>query len=115
MKILLLLLTLVITGCASTSTSEKGIYRPTGWTNNEAYLKEFPLNIVTEQEVFDHVGIPDKIVTSGDRKYLTIEIMNTPSQTMNYIYEIQKGVVTNVLYSNTGNLGDLRLSAKNLK
>jgi len=109
--------TIPLAACVNPSSSS-GVYRPTLATPPKSYLTNFPLNRATETEVLQFVGNPDKVNDSAGTKYLTIRIQ-TPQATgiIEYTYQIQKGVVTDVTYLNSGNFFGVtqRESAKALQ
>jgi hypothetical protein len=106
-KVLLLLalfLALAATSAAAGNTSPNGVFRPTLSTSPKSYLKHFPLNLATTDEVIQYVGTPDKSFSLSGSDYLTINIEpKGGSGVIEYTFEIKDGTVVNVTYLNSGN------------
>ena len=100
----MVVIALFIVGCATGRVSENGIYRPSLSTYPRPYLKSFPLDKISEAELIEYVGMPDKTYSSGSAKYFTIDIGSKNSNgKIEYTYIISSGVVHNVTYVNAGN------------
>jgi|SRR5690348_1969126 len=98
--------------------SPNGIYRPTLSTWPKTYLKNFPLNRITTEEVVQYVGTPDKTFSLGGSDFMTINIEpKRGGGIIEYTFEIKNGVVVNVTYLNSGNFFGVtqRESAKELQ
>lgn len=98
-------LTLMCTSMAHASdTSPNGVYRPTLATSARSYLKKFPLNRVTPDEIVQYVGTPDKTANIAGSDYLTYNIEPKKGNgVIEYTFIIKGGVVVNVTYLNSGN------------
>ena len=98
--------------------SDNGVYRPTMATLPKSYLKKFPLNKATTDEIIQFVGTPDKTFSLGGSDFMTINIAaKTGNGIIEYTFEIKDGVVVNVTYLNSGNFFSVtqRESAKELQ
>lgn len=85
-------------------TSPNGIYRPTLATSARSYLKKFPLNRVTPDEIVQYVGTPDKTANIAGSDYLTYNIEPKKGNgVIEYTFIVKGGVVVNVTYLNSGN------------
>lgn len=107
MKRLVLFVALVLIAVSSANaedTSPNGVYRPTLATHARSYLKSFPLNRVTADEIVQYVGAPDKSTTIGGSDYLTYNIEPKKGNgVIEYTFVIKGRVVVNVTYLNSGN------------
>jgi len=103
--ILMFGLALICAGMAHASdTSPNGVYRPTLATSAKSYLKKFPLNRVTPDEIVQYVGAPDKTANIAGSDYLTYNIEpKKGSGIIEYTFVVKGGVVVNVTYLNSGN------------
>ncbi len=98
--------------------SPNGIYRPALSTWPKTYLKNFPLNRITADEVIQYVGTPDKTFSLGGSDFMTINIEpKNGNGVIEYTFEMKNGVVVNVTYLNSGNFFGVtqRESAKELQ
>lgn len=85
-------------------TSPNGVYRPTLATNARSYLKKFPLNRVTPDEIVQYVGTPDKTTSIAGSDYLTYNIEPKDGNgVIEYTFIVKNGIVVNVTYINSGN------------
>ncbi len=112
------LLLLVVTSTAlAANKSANGVFRPTLSTNPKSYLKKFPLDKVTAEEVIEYVGTPDKSMTRNGVEYLTVNIDPDQTGVIEYTFEVKDGLVVNVTYLNSGNFFGVtqRESAKELQ
>jgi hypothetical protein len=107
MKRIVLLLGLIVMGVGvahSRNTSPNGVYRPTLATSARSYLKKFPLNRVTPDEIVQYVGTPDKTMNIASSDYLTYNIEpKNGNGVIEYTFIVKGGVVVNVTYLNSGN------------
>lgn len=103
--IFLLGLALMCVGMAyAGDTSPNGVYRPTLSTSARSYLKKFPLNRVSPDEIVQYVGTPDKTANVAGSDYLTYNIEpKSGSGVIEYTFIVKDGVVVNVTYLNSGN------------
>ncbi|MEW9571537.1 hypothetical protein ABQJ54_07225 [Rhodanobacter sp. Si-c] len=84
--------------------SPNGVYRPTLATNARSYLKKFPLNRVSPDEIVQYVGTPDKTASIAGSDYLTYNIEPKKGNgIIEYTFIVKGGVVVNVTYLNSGN------------
>lgn len=88
--ILLAILTLV--ACATVPTSQNGVYRPDIYTKPWAYVKSFPINKATKQDILSYVGIPDKTYSENGIEYLSYKL----TERIEYTYFIKEGIVFDV-------------------
>lgn len=107
MKRLVLLLGLLCLGLGvayAGNTSPNRVYRPTLATSARSYLKKFPLNRVTPDEIVQYVGTPDKTANVAGSDYLTYNIEPKKGNgVIEYTFIVKGGVVVNVTYLNSGN------------
>ena len=87
----------------STIATGAEIERPGLSDNPRTYLKEFPLDVVEQDELIEAVGAPDKSSSVGDTTYVTYNISKTDTGTIEYTFIIKGGKVVNVKYLNAGN------------
>lgn len=97
--ILTLVVLLSITGCAS--VSKEGISKPTIYTSPTSYLENFPLGSITEENLINHLGLPDKSTQLNGKSYYSYEVGSGYGERQ-YIYEVSGGIVTNVRYNDQG-------------
>ncbi len=103
-KLLLLVIMLLMTmPVFAGRKSENGVFRPTLSTLPKSYLKKFPLNKITADEVIQYVGTPDKTFARDGVEYLTVNISPKSDGVIEYTFQIKDGVVINVTYLNSGN------------
>lgn len=116
--LLLLLVAGMATSVVAKDKSANGVFRPTLSTNPKSYLKKFPLNLATIDEIIQYVGTPDKTLSVGGSDFITYNIApKTANGIIEYTFEVKDGVVVNVNYLNSGNFFGItqRESAKQLQ
>jgi len=96
MKRLLLIIYLLFYLAGCTPHSVNGVYRPSAGTFRHTYIKEFPVNKATKQEVLDFVGTPDKTHIYDGIEYLTFITENDPTWHVEYSYLVKDGIVVDV-------------------
>ena len=89
----------LIAGCASIGPNGSG--KPTVMTNPPSYLQSFPLNSVTQDQLIQDLGLPDKSIEIGDQLYLSYEL-GEGWGAREYIYVLENNVVTDVRYNDQG-------------
>jgi hypothetical protein len=104
-KYIVIALTFILAGCAPMSVH--GVYRPQLITDRSQYVRDFPVNKATKQEVLDFVGAPDKTYKDGDLEYLTYSVVPQgtslwpgASSKFEYTYVIRNNIVVDVIFIN---------------
>ena len=78
-----------------------GGLKPSVWTYPPGYLEGFPLDSVTEAQLFRDVGPPDQEITmTGMRGY--VYRLGQHTQARSYTYLMRDGVVYDVVYHENG-------------
>ena len=103
-----LILALLLTACAAPA----GGLKATIFTSPPTYLKEFPLDTISEADMLARVGPPDKVVDAAGKKRLVYQMGNHYGQ-RTFSYELTGGMVTDVIYNDNGPYNGL--SARNLQ
>jgi hypothetical protein len=101
-KYIVIALTFILAGCVTTM-SVHGVYRPQFTTDRSLYVRDFPVNKATKQEVIDFVGAPDKTYKDGDLEYLTYSVVPQGVITRSkfeYTYVIRNNIVVDVIFIN---------------
>lgn len=94
-----LMASIILTGCAS--VGPHGSDKPTIMTNPPSYLESFPLNSVTQGQLVQDLGVPDKSINVGNQTLLSYEVGEGWGE-REYIYVIEDDVVTDVRYNAQG-------------
>jgi hypothetical protein len=89
----------LLSGCASVGPNGSG--KPTIMTNPPSYLQSFPLNSVTQDQLIQDLGVPDKSIKIGDQLYLSYELGEGWGE-REYIYVLEDNVVIDVRYNDQG-------------
>ena len=91
--------TILLSGCASVGPNGGG--KPTIMTNPPSYLQSFPLNSMTQDQLIQDLGVPDKSIEIGDQLYLSYELGEGWGE-REYIYVLEDDVVIDVRYNDQG-------------
>jgi hypothetical protein len=90
------ILVLALSACAAA-----GGLKPTIFTAPPSYLDSFPLGTITESEMISKVGPPDKTIEFGGKKAFVYQL-GEGYGIRTFTYSFDGGVVTDVLYNDSG-------------
>lgn len=96
MRLTLITLIMLSLLACTTIISPQGVYRPSLLTTRHTYVKEFPINRATKQEVIDFVGVPDRTYKNDDIEQLVYVIQSSASEKIEYTYYIKDNIVIDV-------------------
>lgn len=88
---------LLLTACTSVPGA-----RPTSYNYPPSYLESYPLNKYTEEEAITKLGPPDQVVEVAGKRRLVYLLRK--GATLTYSYIIENGIVTDVIYNESGSL-----------
>jgi hypothetical protein len=94
-KFPILCLILFVSACTAA-----GSIRPSKFTNPSSYLREFPLAEITEDELLQQAGPPDREITMGGKRALVYRVQDSGNRTFTYIFS--GATVGNVIYNENG-------------
>ncbi|WP_155903242.1 hypothetical protein [Marinobacter gelidimuriae] len=95
----LIIVVIILSGCASVGPNGSG--KPTIMTNPPSYLQSFPLNSITQDQLIQDLGVPDKSIEIGDQLYLSYQLGEGWGE-REYIYALEDNLVTDVRYNDQG-------------
>lgn len=96
-RILATVAAVLLTACAAPG----GGLKASIFTIPPTYLMEFPLDSITEAQLLEQVGPPDRTVEAAGKR-LMVHQMGQGFGVRTYSYQITNGIVTDVIYNDQG-------------
>lgn len=76
--------------------------RPTAFNYPPTYLKSFPIGSMSEDQMIDKMGPPDKVLDVGGKHRLVYNANQAGNMTYTFIFD--NGLVSDVIYNERGGL-----------